>query len=46
VFSDEDAAKRLITTEKLEQGKKEIDLVVVQLDNLVKDMDIKLNSVL
>lgn len=35
-----------MTQEKLEQGKQEIELVVVQLDNLVKDMDVKLNGVL
>jgi hypothetical protein len=46
VFSEEDEKKRVVTQEKLEQGKQEIELVVVQLDNLVKDMDVKLNGVL
>lgn len=46
VSSEEDEKKRVVTQEKLEQGKQEIELVVVQLDNLVKDMDVKLNGVL
>ncbi len=30
----------------IEKGKQEIEVVVGQLDNLVKDMDVKLNDVL
>jgi hypothetical protein len=30
----------------IQKGKEEIDVVVVQLDNMVKDMDVKLNGVL
>ena len=30
----------------IQKGKEEIDVVVVQLDNMVKDLDVKLNGVL